>query len=89
MAATVIGAGPLAQIVFRAGPVRSSRDIWQGAPGLGRRMMLALFKRGVFLNPMGTKLYLSLAHDAAACAGFLERFAAALDEVMAGGPATA
>jgi len=89
VAATVIGAGPLAQIVFRPGPVRSSRDIWQGAPGLGRRMMLALFKRGVFLNPMGTKLYLSLAHDAAACAGFLERFAAALDEVMAGGHATA
>jgi hypothetical protein len=26
-------------------------------------MMLALFRAGVFVNPMGTKLYLSLAHD--------------------------
>ncbi len=30
--------------------------------------MLGLFARGVFLNPMGTKLYLSLAHDEAASA---------------------
>jgi glutamate-1-semialdehyde 2,1-aminomutase len=41
-------------------------------------MMLGLFERGVFLNPMGTKLYLSAAHDREACEDFLERFADAL-----------
>jgi glutamate-1-semialdehyde 2,1-aminomutase len=40
--------------------------------------MLALFERGVFLNPMGTKLYLSLAHDEAVCDAFLDRFDDAL-----------
>jgi len=72
--ATVIGDGPLAQVVFRRGPVTSSREIWQSAPGLGRRLMLGLFARGVFLNPMGTKLYLSAAHDEMAIADFLGRF---------------
>jgi glutamate-1-semialdehyde 2,1-aminomutase len=41
--------------------------------------MLELFERGVFLNPMGTKLYLSLAHEQADCEEFLERFAATLE----------
>ncbi len=40
--------------------------------------MLQLFESGVFLNPMGTKLYLSLAHDEATCDRFLDRFADAL-----------
>ncbi len=43
--------------------------------------MLGLFARGVFLNPMGTKLYLSIAHDEAVCDDFLERFDDALAEV--------
>jgi glutamate-1-semialdehyde 2,1-aminomutase len=67
--------------VFRPGPVRNSREIWQGDPAAGRRMMLGLFERGVFLNPMGTKLYLSAVHDTAACDEFLERFADALDDI--------
>jgi len=78
--ATVIGDGPLAQVVFRAGPVRSSRELWQGDSAAGRRLMLALFERGVFLNPMGTKLYLSAAHDEAACDRFLELFREALPD---------
>ena len=81
--ATVIGDGPLAQVVFRSGPVRSSREIWQGTPGYGRRLMLGLFRRGVFLNPMGTKLYLSLAHDERICDAFLDRFADSLAEITA------
>jgi glutamate-1-semialdehyde 2,1-aminomutase len=28
----------------------------------GRQFALGLFKNGIFLNPMGTKLYVSLAH---------------------------
>ena len=40
--------------------------------------MLGLLRAGVFLNPMGTKLYLSLAHDSKAVEEFLGHFADAL-----------
>jgi glutamate-1-semialdehyde 2,1-aminomutase len=42
-------------------------------------MMFGLFQRGIFLNPMGTKFYLSIAHNEAACAEFCNR----LDQVLA------
>ena len=45
--------------------------------------MLALFDRGIFLNPMGTKLYISMAHDEAVCDAMLDRFDDALEEIMA------
>ncbi|TKC88827.1 hypothetical protein FAZ69_13890 [Trinickia terrae] len=45
-----------------------------------RKTMLGLFERGVFLNPMGTKLYLSIAHDEAICDAFCERLADTLNE---------
>jgi glutamate-1-semialdehyde 2,1-aminomutase len=79
-AAQVIGDGPLAQVVFGREPVRDYRGIRRGDAGRGRALMLGLFARGVFLNPMGTKLYLSLAHDEAACGAFLDRFAEALSQ---------
>ena len=78
--AQVIGDGPLAQVVFTDRPVRDYRASRAGDAGAGRAVMLGLFRRGVFLNPMGTKLYLSLAHDEAACDDFLERFGEALAE---------
>ena len=77
-AAQVIGDGPLAQVVFSPEPVRDTRGTRRGDPARGRALMLALFARGVFLNPMGTKLYLSLAHDEAACDAFIDRFDDAL-----------
>ena len=40
--------------------------------------MLDLFRKGIFLNPMGTKLYLSLAHDEAVIDAMLDRFDDAL-----------
>ena len=46
--------------------------------------MLALFRRKVFLNPMGTKLYLSVAHSQDVCDRFLDRFADALQAVRTG-----
>jgi glutamate-1-semialdehyde 2,1-aminomutase len=46
--------------------------------------MLALFRRKIFLNPMGTKLYLSIAHTHSVCDMFLERFAEALQAVNMG-----
>jgi glutamate-1-semialdehyde 2,1-aminomutase len=79
--AQVIGDGPLAQVVFGSQRVRDYRSTQAGEGRLKRAMMLALFRRGVFLNPMGTKLYLSLAHDEAVCDAFLERFDASLAEI--------
>ena len=71
--AQVIGDGPLAQIVFSDEPVFDYRSTFKGDKAKGRALMLALFENGVFLNPMGTKLYLSLAHDEAVCDEFFTR----------------
>jgi glutamate-1-semialdehyde 2,1-aminomutase len=68
--AQVIGDGPLAQFVLSSTEVRDYRTSRHGSPKLARQLVLELFARGVFLNPMGTKLYLSLAHDRAACDEF-------------------
>ena len=81
--AQVIGDGPLAQIVFSPEPVRDYRSTARGDKALGRATMLGLFKRGVFLNPLGTKLYLSIAHDEAVCADVLDRLDDTLAEVTA------
>ncbi len=78
LTAQVIGDGPLAQIVFSAEPIRDYRSTYRSDRALGRRLMLALFERGIFLNPMGTKLYLSLAHDEAVCGDFCDRLDDAL-----------
>jgi len=74
MLAQVIGDGPLAQVVFSESPVFDYRSTRDADRAKGRAMMLGLFDRGVFLNPMGTKLYLSLAHDEAVCDAMLDRF---------------
>jgi glutamate-1-semialdehyde 2,1-aminomutase len=76
---TIIGDGPLAQVVFAPGPVRNYRETRRGDSEKARKVMLGLFERGIFLNPMGTKLYLSLAHTPATCDAFLDRF----DQVLA------
>lgn len=78
VAGQVIGDGPLAQVVFTDAAVDDYRATARGDRRLARATMLGLFDRGVFLNPMGTKLYLSLAHDEAACDEFAARFDAAL-----------
>ncbi len=79
--AQVIGDGPLAQVVFSKAPVFDYRSTRRGNRKRGRELMLALFQRGIFLNPMGTKLYLSLAHTRDVCDQFLERFEDALQAV--------
>ncbi len=77
----VIGDGPLAQVVLSAQPVTDYRSTQAADRSRQRALMLALFRRGIFLNPMGTKLYLSLAHDAAACDALVDRFEDALVEI--------
>ena len=76
--AQVIGDGPLAQVVFSTDPVFDYRSTQKGDSTKGRALMLGLFERGVFLNPMGTKLYLSLAHDDPVVDDMLDRFDDAL-----------
>ena len=63
---------------FADGPVFDYRSTKRGDSRRGRALMLDLFAQRVFLNPMGTKLYLSLAHDEAVCDEFLGRFDHAL-----------
>lgn len=84
VAGQIIGDGPLAQVVFTSEeqPVLDYRATRGANVQANRAVMLGLFKRGVFLNPMGTKLYLSLAHDEAVCDAFLDRFDDALAAVF-------
>jgi glutamate-1-semialdehyde 2,1-aminomutase len=81
--AHVIGDGPLAQVVFSDQAPRDYRTSRHRDPPFARRLLLKLFERGIFLNPMGTKLYLSLAHDEKTCDAFCERLAATLPECVA------
>jgi glutamate-1-semialdehyde 2,1-aminomutase len=57
-----LGEGPLAQVAFSREPVTTHRGWMASDRQRGRALMLALVREGVFLNPMGTKLYLSVAH---------------------------
>ena len=84
IAGQIIGDGPLAQVVFtrEEAPVQDYRSSRRGNTDASRAVMLGLFRRGIFLNPMGTKLYLSLAHDASVCDAFLDRFEDTLREVF-------
>ncbi len=74
----VLGDGPLAQVAFSSTPVTNQREWLKSDRARGRAMMLELLRQGVFLNPMGTKLYLSLAHDDSAIEEFAGRFDCAL-----------
>jgi glutamate-1-semialdehyde 2,1-aminomutase len=79
--ATVLGDGPLAQIAFTDKEVRDYRSSQHVDRLFARRVMLELFSRGIFLNPMGTKLYLSLAHDESDCDEFCNILADSLAAV--------
>ncbi|MDX1513796.1 MAG: aminotransferase class III-fold pyridoxal phosphate-dependent enzyme [Gammaproteobacteria bacterium] len=81
MVAQVIGDGPLAQVVFSDSVVFDYRSTRRGDAKLGRALMLGLFSRGIFLNPMGTKLYLSLAHTTDHCDEFLACFGETLKAI--------
>ncbi len=76
--AQVLGDGPLAQVAFASEPVTDHRS-WRKSDGArGRAVMLALLSDGVFLNPMGTKLYLSIAHGSEEMAALGDMFRRAL-----------
>ena len=74
----VLGEGPLAQVAFSSDPVVDQRTWLASDRKRGREVMLELLRQGVFLNPMGTKLYVSLAHEQTDLAEFAGHFQAAL-----------
>ena len=74
----ILGDGPLAQVAFAASAITDQRSWLASNRARGRAVMIELLKSGVFLNPMGTKLYLSLAHENAAVEEFIEHFRNAL-----------
>ena len=76
--AQVLGDGPLAQAAFLDRQVRSHRDWLSADRQRGRAVMLELLRLGVFLNPMGTKLYLSLVHSENEIEELTTHFATAL-----------
>jgi len=83
VAGTVLGYGPLAQVLLTHDPhpVTSSSAVRRGHAAAGRALMILLFRRGIFLNPMGTKLYLSMAHTEADCDAFCAILEMCLREV--------
>jgi glutamate-1-semialdehyde 2,1-aminomutase len=85
--AHVQGDGPLAAVVFTGREVTDYRSAFDSDRRRARAFLLGLFRRGIFLNPMSTKLYLSLAHDEQDIARFLAAAADALrDPVATGSP---
>ena len=78
--AQVQGDGPLAAIVFTDHEVVDYRTAFDSDRTRARAFLLGLFRCGIFLNPMSTKLYLSLAHTDAHIQRFLDAARAALRE---------
>jgi glutamate-1-semialdehyde 2,1-aminomutase len=78
--AHVQGDGPLAAVVFTDGEVVDYRSAFRADRQRARTFQLGLFRRGIFLNPMSTKLYLSLAHTEREIEAFLEAARATLRE---------
>jgi glutamate-1-semialdehyde 2,1-aminomutase len=60
--AQVLGDGPLCALSFTDEKVIDYRTAFRADRAKGRAFALGLFRNGIFLNPMSTKLYLSLAH---------------------------
>ena len=79
--AQVMGDGPLVGFVFSPDPVTDYRTAKRGDGAKSRALLLGLFRRGIFLNPMSTKFYLSLAHTREICDQFLDRVVDTLPEL--------
>jgi glutamate-1-semialdehyde 2,1-aminomutase len=58
--------------VFTDHEVVDYRTAFDSDRARARAFLLGLFRRGIFLNPMSTKLYLSLAHTGADIQRFLD-----------------
>ncbi len=58
----VLGEGPIIRIAFTDEEIVDYRSVYKVNRKKSREFSLSLFKKGIFLNPMGTKLYISLVH---------------------------
>ena len=74
----VYGDGPLAQYRITREPVTDMASEARADNVLRRELDLALLARGIFLNPMLTKIYVSLAHEPADIDRYTEALAEAL-----------
>ena len=75
----ITGDGPLAQMLFTNKMTHNYREQKKlENETLRRKVMLGLFEKKIFLNPIGTKLYLSLMHQQK----HLEYFYEALIDVL-------
>ncbi len=74
------GRGPLVQYRLSATPVRDLATEAIADSGQRRRLDLAMVERGIFINPMLTKVYVSLAHDDAQIDQYLDALDAALKD---------
>jgi len=71
----IIGYGPLIQIIFSNESLDNYRDQFLTEDiDACREFQSLLLNNGVFVNPMGTTMYLSLAHNKKICDIFLEKF---------------
>ncbi|MHC1729578.1 MAG: aspartate aminotransferase family protein [Syntrophobacteraceae bacterium] len=61
--AQVLGDGPLCALAFTGEKVVDYRSSFRSDSAKARAFVLGLFRNGIFLNPMSTKLYISLAHE--------------------------
>jgi glutamate-1-semialdehyde 2,1-aminomutase len=80
--AQTYGVGPLAQFCLSDEPVVDMASEARGDASIRRAIDLELIPRGIFLNPMLTKIYVSLAHDQAAVDTYLEALAEVVAELM-------
>jgi glutamate-1-semialdehyde 2,1-aminomutase len=62
MSAQVLGDGPLCALAFTDEQVVDYRTAFRADSAKARAFTLGLFRQRIFLNPMSTKLYISLAH---------------------------
>lgn len=79
------GIGPLVQFRLSATPVRDLITEAIADAGFRRRLDLAMVERGIFINPMLTKIYVSLAHGDEQIDRYLDAMETAISELR---PAT-
>lgn len=75
------GMGPLVQYRLSPTPVRDLVTEAIADAGLRRQLDLAMVGRGIFINPMLTKIYVSLAHGDEQIDRYLEALRAAFSEL--------
>ncbi len=77
-----LGEGPITKIAFTDEEIVDYRSAYRANKKKARDFSLSLFKKGIFLNPMGTKLYISLAHTSEDIDRLIEVCAETLSEIF-------